>query len=153
MKHLKSQFVILVGVFVITLGFLSCTKQVKVDQDDMYVIPIESVLETEHPIKLSEIADTIEYLELKTPEGLIITGIYKIIPVEDFLLIEARMVLYKFTQEGDYVCTIGGQGQGPGEYTGVRDFDVDFGLRRIVIADDGRTHYYDYDGNYLESEK
>ena len=109
-RQMASVISILVGVFAISLGFLSCTKQANVDQGDMYVIPIQSVFETEHPIKLSEIADTIEYLELKTPEDLIITGIYKIIPVEDFLLIEARMVLYKFTQEGDYVCTIGGQG-------------------------------------------
>ena len=152
-RQMASVISILVGVFAISLGFLSCTKQASVDQGDMYVIPIQSVFETEHPIKLSEIADTIEYLELKTPEDLIITGIYKIMSVEDFLLIEARMILYKFTQEGDYICTIGGQGQGPGEYTGVRDFDVDYRSRRIVIADDGRTHYYDYDGNYLESEK
>ena len=118
-----------------------------------YIVDIEECLEKEHPIKLSEIADTIEYLELKTPDDLIITGIYKIMPVEDFLLIKASQILYKFTHNGDYICTIGGKGQGPGEYTRVYDFDVDFGLRRIVISDIKRTHYYDYDGNYLESEK
>ena len=152
-RQMASVISILVGVFAISLGFLSCTKQANVDQGDMYVIPIQSVFETEHPIKLSEIADTIEYLELKTPDDLIITGIYKIMPVEDFLLIKASQILYKFTHNGDYICTIGGKGQGPGEYTRVYDFDVDFGLRRIVISDIKRTHYYDYDGNYLESEK
>ena len=79
MKHIEGQLVIqLVAVLVFSLGIQSCTKQASVDQGDMYVIPIQSVFETEHPIKLSEIADTIEYLELKTPDDLIITGIYKI---------------------------------------------------------------------------
>ena len=154
MKHIEGQLIIqLVAVLVFSLGIQSCTKQASVDQGDMYVIPIESVFETEHPIKLSEITDTIEYLELKTPEDMIITTIHGIRPVEDFLLIKARQVLYKFTHMGDYVCTLGGKGQGPGEYTGVYDFDVDFRLRRIVVADDGKTHYYDFEGNYLKSEK
>ena len=154
MKHIEGQLIIqLVAVLVFSLGIQSCTKQASVDQGDMYVIPIQSVFETEHPIKLSEIIDTIEYLELKTPEDMIITTIHGIRPVEDFLLIKARQVLYKFTHMGDYVCTLGGKGQGPGEYTGVYDFDVDFRLRRIVVADDGKTHYYDFEGNYLKSEK
>ena len=132
MKHIEGQLIIqLVAVLVFSLGIQSCTKQASVDQGDMYVIPIQSVFETERSMKLSELVDTIEYLELKTPEGLIISTIRGVKQVEDFLLIQARMVLYKFTQDGDYVCTVGGKGQGPGEYTGV----------------------YDFDGNYLESEK
>ena len=154
MKHIEGQLIIqLVAVLVFSLGIQSCTKQASVDQGDMYVIPIQSVFETERSMKLSELADTIEYLELKTPEGLIITTIRGVKQVEDFLLIQARMVLYKFTLSGDYVCTVGGKGQGPGEYTGVYDFDMDYRSRRIVISDSGRTHYYDFDGNYLESEK
>ena len=154
MKHIEGQLIIqLVAVLVFSLGIQSCTKQASVDQGDMYVIPIQSVFETERSMKLSELVDTIEYLELKTPKGLIISTIRGVKQVEDFLLIQARMVLYKFTQDGDYVCTVGGKGQGPGEYTGVRDFDVDYRSRRIVISDIRRTHYYDFDGNYLESEK
>ena len=154
MKHIEGQLIIqLVAVLVFSLGIQRCTKQASVDQGDMYVIPIQSVFETERSMKLSELVDTIEYLELKTPEGLIISTIRGVKQVEDFLLIQARMVLYKFTQDGDYVCTVGGKGQGPGEYTGVYDFDMDYRSRRIVISDSGRTHYYDFDGNYLESEK
>ena len=154
MKHIEGQLIIqLVAVLVFSLGIQSCTKQASVDQGDMYVIPIQSVFETERSMKLSELVDTIEYLELKTPEGLIISTIRGVKQVEDFLLIQARMVLYKFTLNGDYVCTVGGKGQGPGEYTGVYEFDMDYRSRRIVISDSGRTHYYDFDGNYLESEK
>ena len=154
MRLIDRLFVVdFIVVLAFSFGIQSCTKQATMDQGDMYVIPIESVFETEHPIKLSEITDTIEYLELKTPEDMIITTIHGIRPVEDFLLIKARQVLYKFTHMGDYVCTLGGKGQGPGEYTGVYDFDVDFRLRRIVVADDGKTHYYDFEGNYLKSEK
>ena len=154
MKHIEGQLIIqLVAVLVFSLGIQSCTKQASVDQGDMYVIPIQSVFETERSMKLSELVDTIEYLELKTPKGLIISTIRDVKQVEDFLFVKALGVLYKFTQDGDYVCTIGGKGQGPGEYTGVYDFDVDYRSRRIVISDSGRTHYYDFDGNYLESEK
>ena len=62
MKHIEGQLIIqLVAVLVFSLGIQSCTKQASVDQGDMYVIPIQSVFETAHPTKLSEIADKIEY--------------------------------------------------------------------------------------------
>ena len=123
------------------------------DESEPFLVDVEECLEQEHTVLLSELVDTIEYLELKTPEDLIISTIRGVKQVEDSLLIQALMVLYKFTQDGDYVCTIGGKGQGPGEYTGARDFDVDYRSRRIVISDIRRTHYYDFDGNYLKSEK
>ena len=50
-----------------------------------YIVDIEECLEKEHTVLLSELVDTIEYLELKTPEDLIITTIRDVKPVEDFL--------------------------------------------------------------------
>ena len=84
MKHIEGQLIIqLVAVLVFSLGIQSCTKQASVDQGDMYVIPIQSVFETERSMKLSELVDTIEYLELKTPKGLIISTIRDVKQVED----------------------------------------------------------------------
>ena len=114
-----------------------------------YIGDIEECLEKEHTVLLSELVDTIEYLELKTPEDLIITTIRDVKPVEDFLLVKARLILYKFTNDGQYVTTIGKWGQGPGEHTGIVDFDVDYEKREIIVSDCRNLYHYDYDGKYL----
>ena len=114
-----------------------------------YIVDIEECLEKEHTVLLSELVDTIEYLELKTPKDLIITNIRGVKPVEDFVLVVARLVLYKFTKDGQYVTTIGNWGQGPGEHTGIVDFDVDYEKREIVASDVQNLYHYDYDGKYL----
>ena len=114
-----------------------------------YIVDIEECLEKEHTVLLSELVDTIEYLELKTPEDLIITTIRDVKPVEDFLLVKARLILYKFTNDGQYVTTIGKWGQGPGEHTGIVDFDVDYEKREIIVSDCRNLYHYDYDGKYL----
>ena len=114
-----------------------------------YIVDIEECLEKEHTVLLSELVDTIEYFELKTQKDLIITNIRGVKPVEDFVLVVARLVLYKFTKDGQYVTIIGNWGQGPGEHTGIVDFDVDYEKREIVASDVQNLYHYDYDGKYL----
>ena len=68
-----------------------CAQNVSDSQGESrpYVVDIKKCLEKEHTVLLSELVDTIEYLELKTPKDLIITNIRDVKPVEDFLLVKA----------------------------------------------------------------
>lgn len=104
-------------------------------------------------MKVSEIADTVEYLELKTPKDIIIAHIMDIIPVDDELIIYLRDGLYKFTQKGEYIKTIGRSGQGPGEYSLIYSIAVDLNKKEIIIADGGQVLFYDLDGNFLRCGK
>lgn len=55
-----------------------CTKQAQ-DQDLLLTVDFESCLKTERAMNISEIADTVEYLELKTPKDIIISRIWDVI--------------------------------------------------------------------------
>ena len=76
-------------------------------KDGVYHINYEECLANERTLRLSEIADTIEYLELKTPDDLIITYVINVIPVEDFILVHCRDGLFKFKRNGDFVTRVG----------------------------------------------
>ena len=110
-------------------------------------------MQTERGMKISDIADTVEYMELKTPKGLPISRVWDIIPVDDFWIIHALDDVYKFTNKGEYIKTIGRHGQGPGEFSMVYNIAVDYLRKEIIISDSGKTLFYDLDGNYLRTEK
>jgi hypothetical protein len=140
-------------VFVMFVALVSCNKKSVESGDTMYLVDFKKCLQTERPMNLSEIADTLEYLELKTPEDIIITRIFNIIQLDDFFFILSRDGLFKFTRKGEYITTMGRKGQGPGEYNQVFDIEVDPVKREFIIADSEQTLFYDLDGKFLRREK
>jgi len=104
-------------------------------------------------MNISQITDTIEYLELKTPQNIVITHILNIVQGDDFWLIHTRKGIYKFTKTGEFVKQIGQQGQGPNEYLQIRGIDINPLHKEIIHADVQQILYYDYDGNFLRKAK
>ena len=117
-----------------------------------YIIDFEQCISTARNIKISDIADTIELVELKTPEELPVSAIWQFIPFGDYWFINAREGVFKFTNKGEYITTIGKPGQGPGEYPSVFDISVDKYHKEFIINAYHRVLYYDLDGNYLRME-
>ncbi|MDR0574966.1 MAG: 6-bladed beta-propeller [Tannerella sp.] len=138
----------------ITLCILQagCKKQT-IRNADIHVIDFEQCFDTERQMFLSEIADSIEYIELKTPEDVIITKIGIIKQVDDFLIINANYVVYLFHKNGQFIRQIGSRGQGPGEYILPYSIDIDHKKKEIVISDTYQLLFYDLDGNFLRSKK
>ncbi|CAK7054080.1 MAG: hypothetical protein PARBB_02667 [Parabacteroides distasonis] len=119
-----------------------------------YIIDFEQCMNTERTMRLSEIADTIEFLELKTPKDTIITSIWDFLITKEFLLVFSRDGVYKFTKEGDFIKQVGRTGQGPGEYTLAVSATMNHVKREIVISDVAqKIIFYDFDGNFLREEK
>lgn len=118
-----------------------------------YMVDFEQCMTTERNMKISDIADTVEYIELKTSGDLFVVAVMNIIPVDNYWIIHSRDGIYKFTNKGEYIGTIGRYGQGPGEYSIIYNIDVDFINKEVVINASGQILFYDLDGNYLRMEK
>ena len=119
----------------------------------MKVINFESCISCEKEMKLSEIADTFEYLELKTPDNIVVSKIVSVLLPENFVLVQTFDGIYKFDRSGEFIREIGRKGQGPEEYLQIRALDVDLDRKEIIQADAQKIIYYDYDGNFLRSTK
>lgn len=117
-----------------------------------YVIDVENCLQEKRTFYLSEIADTLEYMELKMPKGEFVNAVQQIYPVEDFLIVRGREGVFKFTREGNFIKQIGTQGQGPKEYNGLLYMDVDYRNKELILVDYNKYLFFDYDGNFLCSE-
>ena len=102
---------------------------------------------------LSEIADTVEYIELITPRDIVITNIRTVVDVDDFLIFPAQHQAYLFHKNGQFITKIGSMGQGPGEYVVLSDLEFDFKKKEIIISDLSKLLFYDMGGKFLRSRK
>lgn len=136
-------------------AFSTCRELYRGERDQGAIITVDftQCLNTERAMKLSEIADTVEYLELKTPKEIIISRIGDVIYADGYWIVRSLGGISKFTKEGDWVQQIGRKGQGPGEYLGVRGIDFDPIRKEILVADAQQILFYDLDGNYIRNVK
>lgn len=144
-----------ISILLIVL-FSSCNGRKETDLSKKglpYMVDLEQCMAMERAMKISDIADTVEYIELKTPENIVISVAFDVIPVDDYWIIHSRDGVFKFTNKGEYLATIGSHGQGPSEYSGIFNVDVDYIKKEIVINAYEKLLFYDLDGNYLRMER
>jgi len=103
-------------LMLIMLSICSCQSNKKVDKTDFYKIDFSDCIENKKEIKLSDVADTLEFLELKTPKDILVTHIMQVIPVDNFLFVYSIAGVLKFTRDGKYVTSFSKKGPGPEEY-------------------------------------
>ena len=147
-KKLKYHITLLI-VYILLLGCNSHLVRDEVEQYEFYTIDFKKSFETEQQMFISEIADTVEYLELKTPEDIVITRIWKVIHYGNYLIIHARWNTYLFNKDGQFICRIGNVGEGPGEYITTCDVGVDYRKKEILLADVRKIIRYDFEGKFL----
>lgn len=131
---------------------LGCVKK-SPKHNTLLTVDFESCLEVERAMNISEIADTVEYLELKSPKDLIISRIWDVIQADDYWIVRSISGVSLFSLEGEWIRQIGRKGQGPGEYIGIRGIDYDPTHKEIAIADAQQILFYDLDGNFLRHVK
>lgn len=138
-------------LFIICL-FESCYENPE-KTTSLIVVDFEKSLNMECPMNMSDVADTIEYLELKTPKDIIVTRITNIMLVDNFWIIHSIAGICKFTKEGEFIKMIGKKGQGPGEYLQIRGIDYDSNLKELLVVDAQKILFYDLDGSFLRDIK
>ncbi len=132
---------------------LSCISKEYDKSSCLITVDLEQCMSVEKAVVLSDIVDTLEYIELKTPADIIITRILDIVPYENFLVIHSRDGLFKFTEDGEFVKILAKKGQGPGEYNMIFGITVDPLKKELILADSEKTIYYDLEGNFLRNVK
>lgn len=107
-------------------------------------------------LTLSSFVDSIWYIKLSNEEEATIGVIDKINFFNDCIYVLDRYKtksLKKFTKDGIYLSTIGGHGEGPGEYAEPTDFIITDD--EVIIYDQFgiRLNYYNHQGAFLRSKK
>jgi hypothetical protein len=100
------------------------------------------------PLRLSEFADSVEYLQLETTDECLLSYYESGQRVGDLLFIGQILVFDIVT--GKFLNRIGRTGEGPEEYSRPR-FAVDEANRKVLVNSSDRqgTMIFDFDGTYL----
>ena len=121
--------------------------------EEVYLINIEEISNNEVSLKLSDIADTIEYMELKVNANTVIFAQNKY-DSKKYYFITSHEKVYQFTLDFKYIRQIGRRGQGPGEYAGLGNLLIDDENEKVGLLDIQTSiiHFYSTkDGSFLYS--
>src|SRR5690606_17844014 len=79
---------------------------------------------TDGPVLLSEMAITDKKIKLETKDGVFLGNIKDVKLHRDWLFVSDTRILI-FDLEGNFIQSLGRQGEGPGEYRRVTSWDID----------------------------
>ena len=116
-------------------------------EGDIYEIDIEGNVASIEPLNLSDYVDRVSYVLLKN-DSVIIEGIRQIDFYQDFILVSDRKNCVLYDSKGNYLCRIGREGKGNGEYITVSN--VKIGKEKIYLQDYKDILIYDLKGKFLK---
>ena len=144
MKSITNYILAFCLIVVIPMGF-------KVMENDLLTINVNSA--KEQPIKLSEIAEKIEAIELEMTNNSLmnITQLERIHFTEDYIVVCEAFKIMLFDKTGKFIRQIGSQGQGPGEFSGIVNTTADIKKKHLyVLAREQKIICYTFEGEFVK---
>ena len=137
-KNMKATF-----IAITMLLLASC--QEKHETSGMVEIHPDKFVDTQ--LKLSDIAEELEYIQLDTAR--IVNPRWQIKMTDQYIFVAARDELLQYDRKGKFIQTIGTKGQGPGEFTSCTNIALDTEGERIFVKNGLQVLVYSFDGKFL----
>jgi hypothetical protein len=128
---------------------------VDVNGHKIAVISLDNLKPEPVTVPLSSLLENLSFVQLETKEDAFFRPWFTTI-TDNYIGVINHSGSYKlFDRSGKFLCNVGSNGQGPGEYAQLDFFDIDRESRHIVLSD--LTNYwvmrYDLDGKFLFRQK
>ncbi|MDR1224406.1 MAG: 6-bladed beta-propeller [Tannerella sp.] len=139
----------------VLIGCISCAGKEQSEEPPYFMkIGLPNSILSLPPLRLSEFADSIEYLQLETTDECLLRHPSICLRDDNFLFYsDISRLVYKFdATTGHFLGQIGEIGQGPGEYVWMKNAFIDKDNNKIIVQDGGKQDLmvYDYDGHYID---
>ena len=123
------------SLFLIFCVSCSSRQEDRSEEEPLYTLDVSSVDKTVCEIPLSDLLESFEIVKLENrPEAF--SKIWSWFIDKDFIGLFSRPDPLKlFTWEGKFICSIGGVGEGPGEYFSVIHASFDKSYNRAYLSD------------------
>lgn len=135
------------GLFILLLISIlfSCKKDEQADLNIVDISPAKS-----EQLAFSDIFESVEYIPLN---GKLLGRIRKVIFKNDSIYIASNSpgCITSYDKKGNQVFSFCNQGDGPGQYRSIMDFDINASKNRIEVLDRNNfmLFYYDFSGGFI----
>ena len=140
----------------LSLFLSACGGGNTISQSEVQIIDVETAIQNPQELSLTDLGEKMTYIPLETlDESLVKLGSSSKMTVTDQYIFvgETGAPLLAFDRAtGKFLRKIGSIGQGPGEYSGSTDMEVDAEAKRIYFrASPTQHHCYDFEGKFLNT--
>ena len=133
---------------------LVCSSHYSVAQDVVKIVVDPNGVQTGE-CKLSDLAESIEYIPLETNDKCLIGYVLFFDISENYIVIYCNKskLIYLFHRTGRFICQVGEYGEGSREYLHVDGLFIDEKKKRIIVisATAKKQLNYDLNGNFISS--
>lgn len=137
-------------ILLIILGF---TYQRSNTQKGFFSLNFEESLRNVKNLKLSQVAENVEYIQLQTNEECLINPEARYFFDDSLIFVTNKDHILKFSNSGKFLRKIGKPGRGPGEITSIYDLSIIPSKRMIYIQDGPSLTNYTFDGKFIRKVK
>jgi hypothetical protein len=137
------------GIFVLLL--FACKQENKTSTNDIIKLTLMEKAFVEQA-NTSQFFTFAKCIPLSTDDESLIGEISKIVHHEGFIYVADRSALYRFTEDGMFSGKINKQGNGPDEYAGISDFEIET-TDKMWILSRSRQMLYQYSWNGTLNKK
>ena len=140
----------------ISLLLSACGGGSSQNKGEVAIIDVETAILNPQELSLTDLGEKITYVPLETLDESVVKlgSTSKLAMTDEYIFVgELGSPLLAFDRStGKFLRKIGSVGQGPGEYSGSTDVEVDAEAKRIYFAIKGSKYQcYDFEGNFLNS--
>lgn len=149
---MESRRIFLSGMIVLLLASVySCHNKESV-KGPVDTIDVAALFEERVEAPLSAIGDLFRLVPLETNEESIISGNpSRVIFANGNYYLDSQKKIYRFSEDGEFLNTIGNIGRGPGEYTYFGSYDVSDCGRFVAVLSSRRALLYNKEGDFIRS--
>ena len=128
----------------------------ELDATPAHIIRLDDYLQdrSDKGITLGRMADRLEYVPLQTPDSLPVDIPMSVkVAGESVFVLDRTQTLFRFDRNGRFINRIGNRGEGPEDYVGTVDMEVDDRQEVVYVFDIYRHKLleYDWSGNFRGS--
>ena len=147
---MKQTHIYILGVILVSMSILgACRKEEKnlVSEDGFIHIPFAKGIEQEKKLKLSDIANKVEYIWLELTDSSLLNNTVNSHTVisDKYVFIHTSNAIFQFGRDGHFIRRVGRYGQGPEEYLDVVYLDILAKKNELYALDSQYKMIYVYD--------
>ncbi len=153
---MTKSFARLAGSLICLLSVAFACQTTKDVENEVIILDTREAVKIEKELKLSDIAQSIEYVKLETnPDCLISSGTSLIVGKKYILFLNRQPAkLFLFERSGRFLREIGKLGKGPGEYERPSDIDLNSTEDKVLVTSAGypcKINEYAITGEFIRS--